>query len=434
MKKTLTILFKLCILSYVVMLFTLCSCEKHNHSYESYWSMNENYHFHKCVGCEEITNKEAHIWNDEVVTIEPTETIEGKRIYTCTVCEKTKVEKIDKLPHQHKYPETYITDEKYHWNKCVGCEEITDKETHTWNGGIVTIEATETIEGEKTYTCTICQKEKVEKIDKLPHQHKYPETSITDETYHWNKCEGCEEITDKEAHIWDNGVVTIEATDTIEGEKTYTCTVCEKRKVEKIDKIKGLKYELSDTEDSYVVTGLGTCEDTDIVIPEVYKDLPVTSIGYAAFYECSNLTSIVIPQSVRSIEKIAFLGCKNLTNVVIPKGVVSIGYAAFLGCYNLTDIVIPESVTSIGTSAFNGCISLTSIDIPESVTTIDSFAFAHCSNLTSITIPNSVTSVGEYAFEGCSNLTIYCEVSSKPNRWDYNWNTDNRPVIWGYKK
>ena len=131
----------------------------------------------------------------------------------------------------------------------------------------------------------------------------------------------------------------------------------------------------------------------------------VTSIGYYAFLNCSNLTSITIPNSVTSIEDRAFSGCTGIVSITIPNGVTSIGDNAFNSCYALASVTIPNNVTSIGYEAFSGCSGLTSVSIGNSVTSIGNNAFYGCSSLTSITIPNSVTSIGEDAFYLCSGLT-----------------------------
>ncbi len=130
----------------------------------------------------------------------------------------------------------------------------------------------------------------------------------------------------------------------------------------------------------------------------------VTSIDNYAFYACTGLTSVTIPNSVTSIGSYAFSGCSGLTSVTIPNSVTSIGSYAFLGCSGLTSITIPNSVTSIRESAFQYCSGLTSVTIPNSVTTIGNYAFSGCSGLTSVTIPNSVTSIGWYAFSWCMEL------------------------------
>ena len=131
----------------------------------------------------------------------------------------------------------------------------------------------------------------------------------------------------------------------------------------------------------------------------------VTSIGEGAFYYCSSLTSITLPNSVTSIGEDAFSSCSSLTSITIPNSVTSIGEAAFRQCSSLTSITIPNSVTSIGDWAFEYCKALTSITIPNSVTSIGQSAFRQCSSLTSITIPNSVTSIGVTAFSDCDSLT-----------------------------
>ncbi len=106
---------------------------------------------------------------------------------------------------------------------------------------------------------------------------------------------------------------------------------------------------------------------------------------------------------VKVINKRAFKGCSNLTSIIIPSGVTSIESEAFKGCSSLTSISIPDSVTSIEESAFEGCSSLTSISIPDSVTSIGYGAFQVC-GLTSVSIPNSVTRIEGGDFCSLSKL------------------------------
>ena len=155
-------------------------------------------------------------------------------------------------------------------------------------------------------------------------------------------------------------------------------------------------------------TGTVTDCDSSVTkanIPHTIKGVTVTSIGDQAFYNCTSLTSVTIPDSVTSIGDRAFRYCISLTSVTIPDSVTSIGAYAFDTCSSLTNVTIPNGVTSIEEHTFDSCISLTSVTIPDSVTSIGEGAFYDCSSLTSVTIPDSVTSIGDYAFYGCKSLT-----------------------------
>ena len=143
----------------------------------------------------------------------------------------------------------------------------------------------------------------------------------------------------------------------------------------------------------------------DAVVNGIYYNFSGTEATVTAGDE--NYTgSVVIPStvtyeaqtySVTAIGDMAFYNCSYLTSIEIPNSVTSIGDGAFYNCWRLTSIEIPNSVTTIGLSAFYGC-GLTSITFPNSVTNIDSGAFELCTDLSSITIPNSVTFIGSEAF------------------------------------
>ena len=252
--------------------------------------------------------------------------------------------------------------------------------------------------------------------------------------------------------------------------------------------VDGIYYNLLSSVDLTVkVTYKGDYYDSfsneysgDVIIPSTVtyksKTLTVTSIGGSAFYDCSGLTSITIPNSVTSIGDGAFGSCSGLTSITIPNSVTSIGGWAFDGCSGLTSVTIGNSVTSIGDYAFNGCTSLkdlriedgkstlslgcnvyssysageglfydspletlylgrnlsyyadrnygyspfcnktklASVTIGNCVTSIGNYAFRGCSGLTGITIPNSVTSIGNSAFNGCSGITKISLMGTTP--------------------
>ncbi|MFN5984801.1 MAG: leucine-rich repeat domain-containing protein [Fluviicola sp.] len=166
----------------------------------------------------------------------------------------------------------------------------------------------------------------------------------------------------------------------------------------------GINYNITGTT---VEVGTNPSASGTVVIPDTVNYLgatySVTSIGNSAFFYCTALTSITLPNSVTIIGDNAFKSCL-LTSIVIPNSVTIIGNEAFRYCSALTSIDISNSLTSIGNYTFDNCTALTSIVIPNSVTSIGNYAFNFCTALTSIVIPNSVTSIGDYAFNACFAL------------------------------
>ncbi|MGN0824178.1 MAG: leucine-rich repeat protein [Candidatus Coproplasma sp.] len=382
------------------------------------------------------------------VTTPATCTTDGVKIYTATVTfdgktyNGTKTEMLTKLGHDYGEP-------VWTWG---GYESATatftcaNDSTHVEHvtatiTSVVTTRATCTTDGLKTYTAAVSFiGEYYRNIITEPIAatgHSYSNAWTSDAQYHWHAatCVHSDEIGGKAAHTWDNGY----------------CSVCGKK--DPSVPSEGLAYTLSDDETYYSVTGIGTCTDTELVIPSTYNDKPVKSIGKSAFSKCSSLTSVTIPDGVTSIGNYAFYNCSSLTSVTIPDSVTSIGTDAFIvtayyndsnnwengalyigkhlikvdtsatgdyiikdgtltiacsafqNCRSLTSIEIPDSVMSIGESAFVSCSNLKKTTIPDSVTSIGAGAFVECSSLVSVTIPDSVTSIGQGMFYDCSGLT-----------------------------
>ncbi|MCL2244965.1 MAG: leucine-rich repeat domain-containing protein, partial [Treponema sp.] len=163
---------------------------------------------------------------------------------------------------------------------------------------------------------------------------------------------------------------------------------------------------------SYAFSGCSNL--TSVTIP-----VSVTSIGTSAFSGCSSLVNITIPFVGTALNGNGNLGSifgassyfgqnsyiPSTLNTVIITGSNVIGSSAFYGCSNLISIILPDSVTSIGDNAFANCSSLESIIIPDSVINIGSSVFSGCSSITSAIIGKGVTSIGSNAFTGCNNLT-----------------------------
>ena len=172
--------------------------------------------------------------------------------------------------------------------------------------------------------------------------------------------------------------------------------------------INGLNYNLNSATKEAELVSTEMCFENLTIPSSVFYDgetYNVTSIGYNAFKDCTNIESVTIPNSVTNIEQNAFENCYNLTSVTLSNSLTSIENFTFSNCTLLTSITIPNSVTTIGYGAFCSCTSLQSVTIPNSVAQIESRAFENCYGLTSITLPNSLISIADETFKGCTGLT-----------------------------
>ncbi len=174
-----------------------------------------------------------------------------------------------------------------------------------------------------------------------------------------------------------------------------------------------------------------------VVIPD-----SVVSIDYEAFAHCVNLTSVIVPDNVTNIDETAFENTPyyseryagkdfvieegvlkeykgDSADITIPIEATTIGEGAFRGNKKLKTVVINSGVKCIGESAFYDCSNLTSITLPDCVTNIGEYAFWDCVSLESIIIPNSVTNIGYSAFCGCKNLVSIVIPKSVRSIGDY---------------
>ena len=199
-------------------------------------------------------------------------------------------------------------------------------------------------------------------------------------------------------------------------------------------KIKGASLVSVYIGDSVTEIDSNAFSDENLITAVTFSEnSQLTSIGGDAFYQCSSITSVTIPNSVTSIGSYAFDYCSKLTSISIPSGITNIGGFAFSNtpwwntysadtshqygnivyindvAYYRTSSAITscnfrEGTVGIGGGAFQSCRSLTSINIPDSVTSIEKSAFAYCSGLTSVTIGSGVTEIGDNVFVGCRSL------------------------------
>ena len=309
-------------------------------------------------------------------------------------------------------------------------ESATDtSHTHTFGDWKIVKEATCTEDGEEARSCA-CGETETRKID-------------------------------AKGHIYVDNVVPPTKKD--QGYTEHTCSVCGDFYRDAYTNplgSDGLSFRVHEKEQTAEVLGMGTCRDTDVVIPSVYEGLPVTSIGDYAFTGCESITSITIPDSVTSIGGDAFYGCEALKSITIPDSVTSIGDYAFSGTgyYNdsnnwengvlyigkylidtKNDIsgsyVVKDGTKLLASSAFKDCWELTEITVPDSVKGFGSSVFAGCSGLTRMTIPFVGANQDGSGKKYLAYFFSYCDVRDQQYNVPFSLReivVTNASAIWSY--
>ncbi|MGN1166495.1 MAG: leucine-rich repeat protein [Lachnospiraceae bacterium] len=192
--------------------------------------------------------------------------------------------------------------------------------------------------------------------------------------------------------VIDYGVVIV-ATDSYGHEtesKTYTCTMSNSGLVEY--KTGNTTYQIGLRDGC--IYGCET-EDTSLFIPGEIYGVEITSIGVYAFYHLTDLSEIVLPDSIKEINKGAFAGCASLSKVTFGTKVEEIGYEAFEDCDNIKELVFPESLKNI-----------------------EAYAFEWCNSLSKVTFGKNIESIGFEAFNGCSSdMEIYGYAGTAAERY-----------------
>ena len=209
------------------------------------------------------------------------------------------------------------------------------------------------------------------------------------------------------AHVESEWIVDKEATATEKGTRRKECTLCGEKLAEEempATGSVGLAYEKNSDANTYTITGIGTCTETEIYIPEYINGGKVTAI-----------------------DDEAFKGNKSITKVSIP-GVYYIGESAFESCTALADLTFGYGVQYMGNYVFRGCTTLAVVELPSSLKEIPAGMFYECSKLQKIVIPSGVTKIGRNAFGECAITSLNWPASIK-QVGDHLFGTDRRAYL-----
>lgn len=419
------------ILNYITIHYNFGSEHETSHKHSYLTKSDSETHWLEC-SCNDKKEIANHSYSEWITTKEPSETEEGTKERECNVCHYKEIEKLPIIVIE-KLAFTLNTDGKSYSVSGIGnvststvvipsiynnlpVTSIAQKafyQCHTLEN--ITIPAcVTTIENYAFYDCknliNVFISEGTTTIKRDAFTRCYNLTSIVIpssitniESLAFNHCYRLVEV-------YNLSSVTIIKGDESTGKLGYYAKVIHTSLEEESHLIYKDDYVfVKDNENKYYLVDYnGTA--TELVLPDNI-DGNDYEINTYAFYRCSSLINVTIPDCITTIGEGAFSVCYNIENFTLPDSILSIGSFAFNACEKLTSIDIPNNITAIPSRAFNNCYKLKNVVIPDKVTSIGTGAFSKCSSLTSIEIPNSVTSIGADAFAECDSL-VYNEFNA----------------------
>ena len=220
------ILIIMALAAIAALVFFLLNKPSHVHSYSESWETDALRHWHKC-SCGATSGTENHSFGDWTIIKESTNTTEGEKRRSCSICGYYETATITlKQPDHvtHSFGSSWSSNENSHWHEC-SCGEKTDEAVHTFTEWETTKVATSDTEGEKRHSCSVCGYTETESIPKLDHTHSFGTAWMLNETSHWHQC-SCGEKTGEANHTYGNWETIKAATSSTVGEKRRSCTIC----------------------------------------------------------------------------------------------------------------------------------------------------------------------------------------------------------------
>lgn len=164
------------------------------------------------------------------------------------------------------------------------------------------------------------------------------------------------------------------------------------------------EYTYTIIDNKATITGFSG-EPVFVDIPDIIEGCRVTEIRDNAFYECSTLRNITIPDTVEKIGHHAFYACSSLESIVIPDSVTEIGMGCFCGDSALASASISDNITKLPESCFRSCTSLKNIVISDNITSIGDFCFSGCTSLSAVSLGEKLENIGDCTFYMCNSMS-----------------------------